>query len=90
MKLVAIWMAMAPIPVIALLAAAVVLELAIVSVPFAKVYAIRTVFTVIPLMVVTMITIVIASRTDADHHLRGSGCLGRRYGGESRSEKKKT
>jgi len=64
--LVAIWMVMTPLPVVILLAAAIAMELAIVSVPFAKVYAIGMVFAVIPLMIVTMITIVVARMIDSD------------------------
>ncbi len=65
---------MAPLPVVILLAAADVVELTIVSVPFAEVYAIGTVFAVIPLMIVTMIAIVIAMVIDAstDYYLLGS------------------
>jgi hypothetical protein len=91
-ELVAIWMAMAPIPVIALLAPVISLELTIVSVPLAQVYAVGTVFAVIPLMVVTMIAIVVASMSAAssDNHFLRSARLGCCRGSESRSEKKKT
>ena len=65
-KLVAIWMAMAPVPVAVLLATVSVAEFAIPSVPFAKVYAIGMVFAVIPLMIVTMIAIVVARMIDSD------------------------
>jgi|SRR6185437_1248126 hypothetical protein len=70
-KLVAIWMVMAPLPVVILLAAVHVVELTIVSVPFAEVHAIGTVFAVIPLMVVAMIAVVVAMMIDAstDYYL---------------------
>src|ERR1700722_2342383 len=92
MELVAIWMAMAPSPVITLLAAVIPVELAIVFVPLAQVYAVGTVFAVIPLMVVTMIAIVVASMIAAssDNHFLGSARLGCCRGSESRSEKEKT
>ena len=78
LELVLIWMAMAPIPVVSLLAAVISAELAIVSVPFAEVYAVITVLAVIPLMIVMMmaivVAIVIAARTD--NHFLGSARLG--------------
>jgi len=83
---------MAPTPVTALLAAVILVELTIVLVPLAQVYAVGTIFAIIPLMVVTMIAIVVASMIAAssDNHFLGSGRLGRCRGSESRSEKKKT
>jgi hypothetical protein len=78
-------MAVAPIPVMALLSAAISVELTIVSVPLAKVDAIGMIFAVIPLVVVTMIAIVVARMIDADYHFLGSGCLGGCRGSESRS-----
>jgi hypothetical protein len=91
-KLVAIWMAMAPIPVVALLPPVISVELAIVSVPLAQVYTVGTVFAVIPLMVVTMMAIVVASMIAAsgDNHFLRSARLGCRRGSERRREKKKT
>jgi hypothetical protein len=82
---------MAPTPVTALLTLVVLVELTIVSVPLAKVYAVGTIFAVIPHMVVTMIAIVVASMIAAssDNHFLGSG-LGCCRGSQSRSEKKKT
>ena len=75
-------MAMAPIPVVALLAAVVSAEITIFPVVFAQVYAIRTVFAVTPLMIVTMIAIVVARMADFDHHLLcSSGSLGRSRNG---------
>jgi hypothetical protein len=65
MLLVAIWMVMTPPPVVTLFAPTIVMEFAILSVPFAQVYAIGTVFAVIPLMIVTMITIIIATMIDS-------------------------
>jgi len=90
MKLVAIWVAMTPIPVVALLAAAILVELTIASVPFAEVYAVGTVFAVIPLMVVTMIAIVVSRMIDADHHFLGGGRLGCCRSSECRGQEKKT
>jgi hypothetical protein len=83
---------MAPIPVITLLAPAISIELAIVSVPFTEVYAVRTVLAVIPLVVVMMMAIVVAIviAASGDNHFLRAGCLGCYRGGESRSEKKKT
>jgi hypothetical protein len=90
--LVAIWMAMAPIPVMCLLAATIVMELAIVSVPFAEVDPIGTVFAVIPLMVVTMIAIVVARviAPRGDNHFLRSARPGCCRGSERRREKDKT
>jgi hypothetical protein len=65
MLLVAIWMVMTPPPVVTLLAAAIVVEFAVLSVPFAQVYAIGTVFAVVPLMIVAMITIIVATMIDS-------------------------
>jgi hypothetical protein len=65
MLLVAIWMIVTPPPVVTLLAAAIVVEFAIISVPFPKVYAIGTVFAVVPLMIVAMITIIVATMIDS-------------------------
>jgi len=83
---------MAPIPVIALLTPIISVELTIVFVPLAQVHAVGAVFAVIPLMVVTMVAIVVASMIAAsgDNHFLRGGCLGCYRGGESRSEKKKT
>ena len=71
---------MAPTPVAILFAAAIPMELAIVSVPFAEVCAIGTVFAVVPLMVVVMMAIVVAIMIDADYHFLGSANLGCRRG----------
>ena len=70
---------MTPLPVVILLAAVDVVELTIVSVPFAQVRAIGTVFAVIPLMIVTMIAVVIAMVIDAstDYYLLGRSRLWR-------------
>jgi hypothetical protein len=86
-----VWMVMAPIPVIALLSAGREVELAIVSVPFAKIDAVGTVFAFIPFMVVMMMAIVVAGMIAAggNYHLLGSDfvrCRGRERG----SQKKKT
>lgn len=83
---------MAPIPVIALLVPAISVELPILPVPLTQVYAVGTIFAVIPLMVVTMIAIVVAGMIAAsrDYHFLGSARLGCCRGSESRSEKKKT
>ena len=68
-------MAMAPIPVVALLVAAISMELTIVFVPLAKVYAVGTVFAVVPFMVITMIAIVITGMIAAscNHDFLGAG-----------------
>lgn len=77
MELIAIWVVMAPIPVVALFAAAISVEITIVPVMFTKIEPIRTVFAVIPFMVVTMIAIVIARMIDPyDYFL----CSGVRFG----------
>lgn len=68
---------MAPIPVVALLVVAISVELTVVPVMFAKIDSIRAVFTVIPLMVVTMIVIVIARMIDPHDHFLCGVCLGR-------------
>jgi len=83
---------MTPVPVIALFASVIALELAIISVPFAKVDAIGMVFAVIPLMIVAMIAIVVAMMIAFmrdDNFLRSArfGCC---YGGKCRSKKKET
>jgi hypothetical protein len=80
MELVAIWMMMAPIPVVTLLVVAISVELTVVSVMFAKIDSIRAVFTVTPLMVVTMIVIVIARMIDPHDHFLCGVCLGRHRG----------
>jgi hypothetical protein len=81
----------APIPVIALLFAGRKVELAIISVPFAEINAVGTVFAFIPRVVVMMVAIVVASMVAAggNYHLLGSGlvrCRGRERG----CQKKKT
>jgi hypothetical protein len=83
---------MAPTPVTALLTPVISMELTIISVPLAQVYAVGTVFAVIPLMVVTMIAIVVASMLAAssDNHFLRSARLGGCRGSESRSEKNKS
>ena len=86
-NLVAIWMVMTPLPVAILLAAVDAVELTIRSMPFAEVQAIGMVFAVIPLMVVTAITIVIARMIDPDNHFLGSARLGCRRNSERRSQK---
>lgn len=80
MELVAIRVAMAPIPVIALFAAAISVELTIIPVMFTKIDSIGAVFTVIPLMVVTMITVVIARMIDPHDHFLSSDRFGRHRG----------
>ena len=82
---------MAPIPIIALLSAGREVELAIISVPFAEINAVGTVFTFIPGVIVMMVAIVVAGMVAAggNYHLLGSGlvcCRGRERG----CEKKKT
>jgi hypothetical protein len=84
-------MVLTPIPVIALLLAGREVELAIISVPFAEINAVGTVFAFIPYMVVMMVAIVVACMIAAggNYHLLGSGlvrCRGRERG----SQKKKT
>lgn len=81
---------MAPIPVVALFAPVISVELAIISVPFAEVYAVRTVFAVVPLMIVAMIAIVVAMMIAfmRDDNFLRSARLGCCYGGECRSNKK--
>jgi len=66
---------MAPIPIIALLVRGRKAELAVVSVPFAKIDAVGTVFAFIPHVVVMMIVIVVARMIAArrNHHFLGSG-----------------
>src|SRR5271156_3055328 len=70
-----IWMMMTPVPVIALLPAGCEVELAIVSVPFAKINAVGTVFAFIPCMVVMMIAIVVAGMIAAggNYNFLGTG-----------------
>jgi hypothetical protein len=84
-------MVMTPIPVIALLSAGREVELAIVSVSFAKIDAVGTVFAFIPFMVVMMMAIVVAGMIAAggNYHLLGSGFV-RGRGRERGSQKKKT
>src|SRR5208282_1261391 len=86
-----IWMAMAPIPIIALLVRGREAELAVVSVPFAQIYAVGTVFVFIPFMVVMMILVVVAGMIAArgNYHFLGSGFVCCRSG-ECGSQKKKT
>jgi putative Mn2+ efflux pump MntP len=83
---------MTPVPVVVLLAPAISMELAIVSVPFAEVYAVSTVFAVIPLMIVTMIAIVVAMMIPfvSDYNFLRSARLGCCYGSERRRKKKET
>jgi hypothetical protein len=93
MALIAIWVAMAPIPIIPLPPMANHVELTILDMPLAKVYAVGTVFAVIPLMVVAMVAIVIAGMIPvvvADYDFLGSATSGCHRGYESRSQKKKT
>jgi hypothetical protein len=93
MALIAIWMAMAPIPIAPLPPTANHVELTILDVPLAKVYAVGTVFAVIPLMVVTMVAIVIAGMTPIivkDYDFLGSASPACYWGCECRSQKKKT
>jgi hypothetical protein len=80
MDLVAIRVAMAPIPVIALFVAAISVEFTIIPVMFTKIDSIGAVFTVIPLMVVTMIVIVIAGMVDFNDHFLCGDHLGRHRG----------
>jgi len=89
--LVVIWMVVAPIPVVVLLPASRKAELAIVSVPFAKVDAVRTVFPVVPHMVVTMIAIVVARMIALrNHHFLRSGGLWRCRSSQGGRQKEKT
>ena len=75
-ELLVIGMVMAPIPVVRLLSAGRQAEFTIVPVPFAQVYTVGTVFAVIPLMIVTMIAIVVASVIAlSDYYFLGSGSL---------------
>jgi hypothetical protein len=89
--LLVIWVVMAPIPVIALLPAGCKVELAIISVPFAKINAVGTVFAFIPRVVVMMVAIVVASMiaTSSNYYFLGSGLVCCR-GCERGSQKKKT
>ena len=82
---------MAPIPVVALLAAVIPMELTIVPVPLAKVNAIGTVFAVIPFMVIAMIAIVVTSMIAAsgNHYFLGGGLRCCRSS-KRRSQEKKT
>jgi hypothetical protein len=57
--LIPIWMSMSPSPVGSLLSRVYHVELTILGVPFAEVYAVGTVFAVIPHVVVTTVAIVI-------------------------------
>jgi hypothetical protein len=86
-----IWMAMAPIPIIALLVRGRKAELAVVSVPFAKIDAVGTVFVFIPFMVVMMILVVVAGMIAAsgNYHFLGSGPV-RCRSSERGSQKNKT
>ena len=61
MILIAIWMAMAPIPIGSLASMVLVAELMVLSVPSVEVNAIGTIFAVIPLVVVAVVAIVVAS-----------------------------
>ncbi len=90
MRLVAIWVTVAPIPVIVLFTATREAEFTVVSVPLAKVDAVGTVFAVIPLMVVTMIAIVVARMIDPDYHFLRRASLGCGRGSECRRQEKET
>jgi hypothetical protein len=86
-------MVMAPIPIVSLPPRASIMELTILDVPLAKVYAVGMVFAVIPDMVVTMPAIVIAGTIPvvvADYHFLGSASPGCYRGYESRTQEKKT
>jgi hypothetical protein len=84
-------MVMTPIPIIALLLAGREAELAVVSVPFAEIDAVGTVFSFIPYMVVMMVVIVVARMIAArrNYHFLGSGLM-RCRSRERGSQKKKT
>jgi len=89
--LVVIWMVVAPSPVVVLLPPSSKAELAIVSVPFAKVYPVRTVFAVVPNMVVTMIAIVVPRMIALrNHHFLRSGGLWRCRNSQRGRQKDKT
>ncbi len=89
--LVVIWMVMAPSPVVVLLSASRKAKLAIVSVMFAQVDSIGTVFPVIPFMIIMVIAIVVAGVTAlSDNHFLGCGCLGGCRGSERGRQKYKT
>ena len=93
MVLIAIWMAMAPMPVRSLPPMVFLAELMIVSVPFAKVYPVGTVFAVVPLMIVTMVAIVVAGMITVgmtDYDFLGSASHGYCGDDECGSEEKKT
>ena len=82
---------MAPIPVIALLFAGRQVKLAIVSVPFAEIDAVGTVFAFIPRVVIMVIVIVVAGMIAASSNynfLGGGSCRCR--GCERGSQKEKT
>ncbi len=90
-ELIVIGMAMAPIPVVLLLLASRQMKLPIVPMVFAQVDSIGTVFAVIPLMIVTMIVIVVASVIAlSDHNFLGSRGLGNRRSSEHGRQKSKT
>jgi hypothetical protein len=89
--LVAIWMAMSPIPVGLLLPRAHLVELTILDMPLAKVYPVGTVFAVIPHMVVTMVAVVVASVicvVVTDDYFLGSASPGCYRGYDRGSQKK--
>src|ERR1700680_4253967 len=93
MALIAIWMAMSPIPIVALPPTANHVELTILGVPLAKVYAVGTVFAIIPLVIVTMAAIVIAGMTRIvvkDYNFLGSASPACNWGCKCRSQEKKT
>ena len=69
------------------------MELTILGVPFAEVCAVGTVFAVIPHVVVATVAIVIAGMTPVvvkDYDFLGSASPACCWGGECRSQKKKT
>lgn len=69
------------------------MELTILDVPLAKIYAVGTVFAVIPLMVVTMAAIVIAGMNPvvvADYHFLGRASPVCYWGYECRSQEERT
>jgi hypothetical protein len=91
--LVAIWVFMSPFPVGTLLPRVYLVELTILGVPLAKVYAVGTVFAVIPHVVVTMVAIVIAGTVSVvvtDYDFLGSASPGCHRGYECRTQEKKT
>jgi hypothetical protein len=56
---VGIWMTVAPLPVFALLLAALLREVTIIFVPFRPILSVRAVFAVVPLMPITVVPIVV-------------------------------